>query len=100
MLDLTLKMKKKSISLDDIHKIFENASKSTSNLVEYNMDPIVSSDVIGNSHSLLFDTKGTMKSSKRMVKTLSWYDNSLGQAGRLVDLALAYGKLGVEGGAA
>jgi len=100
LLDLTCVLTKGETTAEDVNNAMRKAAEKLSNLIEVTDDPIVSSDVIGNPHSVLFDSKGTMKSSKRMVKTLSWYDNSLGQAGRLVDLALAYGKLGVEGGAA
>jgi len=100
LLDLTCVLTKGDTTAEEVNEAMREAAKKLSQYIEITEDPIVSSDVIGNSHSLLFDTKGTMKSSKRMIKTLSWYDNSLGQAGRLVDLALAYGKLGVEGGAA
>ncbi|MCF7823527.1 MAG: glyceraldehyde-3-phosphate dehydrogenase [Candidatus Marinimicrobia bacterium] len=100
LLDLTCVLNKGGATVEEVNDAMRKAAGSLSNYIEITEDPIVSSDVIGNPHSLLFDTKGTMKSSKRMIKTLSWYDNSLGQAGRLVDLALAYAKLGVEGGAA
>ena len=100
LLDLTCVLTKGDTTIEEVNDAMREAAKSLAGYIEITEDPIVSSDVIGNAHSLLFDTKGTMKSSKRMVKTLSWYDNSLGQAGRLVDLALAYGRLGVEGGAA
>ena len=100
LLDLTCVLTKGDTTAEEVNVAMRKAAETLSGYVEITEDPIVSSDVIGNAHSLLFDTKGTMKSSKRMVKTLSWYDNSLGQAGRLVDLTLAYGKLGVEGGAA
>ncbi len=100
LLDLTCILSKGDTTVEEVNIAMREAAKTLSGYLEITEDPIVSSDVIGNTHSLLFDTKGTMKASKRMVKTLSWYDNSLGQAGRLVDLALAYGKLGVEGGAA
>ncbi|NQV30177.1 MAG: aldehyde dehydrogenase [Candidatus Marinimicrobia bacterium] len=100
LLDLTCVLGKGDTTIEEINDAMRKAAALLPHYIEITEDPIVSSDVIGNSHSILFDTKGTMKSSKRMIKTLSWYDNSLGQAGRLVDLALAYGKLGVEGGAA
>ena len=100
LLDLTCVLSKPETTIEEVNEAMRKAAAALPGYIEVTEDPIVSSDVIGNAHSLLFDTKGTMKSSKRMVKTLSWYDNSLGQAGRLVDLALAYGKLGVEGGAA
>ncbi len=101
LLDLTCVLTKGDSTIEEVNEAMRKAAGGAlAGYIEVTEDPIVSSDVIGNAHSLLFDTKGTMKSSKRMVKTLSWYDNSLGQAGRLVDLALAYAKLGVEGGAA
>jgi glyceraldehyde 3-phosphate dehydrogenase len=100
LLDLTCVLTKGDTTIEEVNAAMRKAAETLSGYIEITEDPIVSSDVIGNTHSLLFDTKGTLKSSKRMVKTLSWYDNSLGQAGRLVDLALAYGRLGVEGGAA
>ena len=100
LLDLTCVLPSENVSIEEVNEAMRKAAAKMPGYIEVTEDPIVSSDVIGNAHSVLFDTKGTMKSSKRMVKTLSWYDNSLGQAGRLVDLALAYGKLGVEGGAA
>lgn len=55
-------------------------------------DPIVSSDVIGNPLSLLFDTKGTLKAGKNTIKTLSWYEN-LGHAARLLDVVRIYRQL-------
>ncbi len=100
LLDLTCVLTKGDTTAEQVNEAMRKAAEKLSGYIEVTEDPIVSSDVIGNAHSLLFDTKGTMKSSKRMIKTLSWYDNSLGQAGRLIDLTLAYGKLGVEGGAA
>jgi glyceraldehyde 3-phosphate dehydrogenase len=100
LLDLTCVLPGESVTIEQVNEAMRKAAEKMPNYIEVTEDPIVSSDVIGNQHSVLFDAKGTMKSSKRMIKTLTWYDNSLGQAGRLVDLALAYGKLGVEGGAA
>ena len=69
-------------------------------IVQVNEDPVVSSDVIGNTHTVVFDAKGTLRSQKRMLKTLTWYDNSLAQASRIIDLTKLYGKVGLEGGAA
>ena len=100
LLDLTCVLTKADATIEDVNQAMKAAAEKLPGYIEVTDDPIVSSDVIGNTHSVLFDAKGTMKSSKRMVKTLTWYDNSLGQAGRLVDLALAYTKLGAEGGAA
>jgi glyceraldehyde 3-phosphate dehydrogenase len=55
-------------------------------------DPIVSSDVIGNANSLLFDIKGTIKAGNNTIKTLAWYEN-LGHAARLLDVVRLYSNL-------
>ena len=61
-------------------------------LVDVVEDPIVSSDVIGNPHSLLFDSKGTIKAGSHTLKTLGWYE-SLGHAARLLDVVRLYREL-------
>jgi glyceraldehyde 3-phosphate dehydrogenase len=55
-------------------------------ILEYEEDPIVSSDVIGNPHSSIFDALSTMVMGDRLVKTVAWYDNGWGYARRVVDL--------------
>ncbi len=54
--------------------------------LQFCTDPIVSSDVIGNPHSSIFDSLLTMVIDKRMVKVVSWYDNEWGYSNRVVDL--------------
>ncbi|HHE31555.1 MAG TPA: type I glyceraldehyde-3-phosphate dehydrogenase [Chlorobaculum parvum] len=60
-------------------------------VLEYNVDPIVSCDIVGNAHSCIFDSPLTMSSGK-MVKVVGWYDNELGYATRVVDLLNIYSK--------
>ncbi len=55
-------------------------------ILEYTEDPIVSSDIIGNPHSVIFDAKSTMVNGN-MVKVVGWYDNEFGYSCRVVDLA-------------
>lgn len=55
-------------------------------ILEYTEDPIVSVDVIHNTHSSIFDAQSTMVMGK-MVKIFSWYDNEWGYSNRVVDLA-------------
>jgi glyceraldehyde 3-phosphate dehydrogenase len=55
-------------------------------ILEYCTDPIVSSDVIGNPHSSVFDSLATMVIDAKMVKVVSWYDNEWGYSNRVVDL--------------
>ena len=65
-------------------------------LVEYEEDPIVSSDVIGNPHSSIVDALSTMVLGDRLVKTVAWFDNSWGYSMRVVDLIGRFARL--EGG--
>ena len=55
-------------------------------ILEYCDRPIVSSDVIGNPHSSIFDALSTLTVGEGFVKVLAWYDNEWGYASRLVDL--------------
>ena len=61
-------------------------------VLQYNEDPIVSSDVVGNPHSSIFDAPLTMVSGDRFVKVMSWYDNEWGFSNRMVDALLLLGK--------
>jgi glyceraldehyde 3-phosphate dehydrogenase len=59
---------------------------SLKGILAYTEDPIVSVDIIGNSHSCVFDAKLTSIVGK-MIKIVGWYDNEAGYSNRLVDLA-------------
>lgn len=56
-------------------------------IVEYNADPIVSSDVRLNRHSGIFDSLATMTTGKDMVKTITWFNNGWGYSHRVVEVA-------------
>ncbi|MFW2339605.1 MAG: type I glyceraldehyde-3-phosphate dehydrogenase, partial [Acidimicrobiia bacterium] len=55
-------------------------------ILEYTEDPIVSSDIIGNPHSSIFDSQLTTVMDGNMVKVVSWYDNEWGYSSRVVDM--------------
>jgi glyceraldehyde 3-phosphate dehydrogenase len=55
-------------------------------IMEYVEDPIVSTDIIGNPHSSIFDAGGTQVLGGNLVKVMSWYDNEWGYSNRVVDL--------------
>jgi glyceraldehyde 3-phosphate dehydrogenase len=55
-------------------------------ILQYCEDPIVSTDVIGNPYSSVFDSLATMLVGGRLVKLVSWYDNEWGYSNRVVDL--------------
>ena len=62
------------------------AGDGLKDIVEYTEDPIVSSDIIGNSHSCIFDGSFTTVVGENMVKVLGWYDNEYGYSCRTVEL--------------
>ena len=59
-------------------------------ILEYTEDPIVSIDVIGNKHSVLFDAEFTSVVGN-LIKVIGWYDNEWGYCNRLIDLTLKMG---------
>ena len=63
-------------------------------ILEYCTDPIVSSDIIGNPHSSVFDSLATMSMEGNMVKCIAWYDNEWGYSMRVADLVARAHKLG------
>jgi len=78
---------KKKTTVEDINKAFKEASKAAlKGILEYTEDPIVSTDIIGNAHSCIFDAKATMTITDNLVKIVGWYDNEWGYSNRVVDL--------------
>jgi glyceraldehyde 3-phosphate dehydrogenase len=91
VVDLTCTLKKET-SYDDVKKAMQNAAnKELKGVLEYVDEAIVSSDIIGNPHSSIFDARAGMMSSKTFVKVISWYDNECGYSNRLLDLAAYIG---------
>ena len=80
-------------SVAEINAAFKAAASkgALKGVLEYTEDPIVSSDIVGNPHSCIFDSDLTMSQGK-LVKVLGWYDNEWGYSNRLVDLSLLVGK--------
>ena len=56
-------------------------------ILAYTEDPIVSTDIVQDPHSSIFDAGQTMVMEKRMVKAVAWYDNEWGYSNRIVELA-------------
>jgi len=78
----------KPATRDEINAAMKSASSSPSlrNILEYTEEPIVSSDIIQNTHSAIFDAGATRVLDKTFVKVLAWYDNEWGYSCRVVDL--------------
>jgi len=62
-------------------------------VLEYTEEPVVSSDIIGNPHSSIFDAPLTQVGSQRFIKVLSWYDNEWGYSNRICDVLAMMDKL-------
>jgi glyceraldehyde 3-phosphate dehydrogenase len=87
IVDLTVKLKKDP-SVQEINAAMKKAAQGPmKGILEYTEDPIVSVDVIGNTHSSIFDALATMTLGNGFVKVFSWYDNEWGYSNRVVDLA-------------
>ena len=76
---------KRETSKDEINNAFRELSLAKPEYIEYLKDEIVSCDIIGNPHSMIFDPYET-KVLGNFVKVLAWYDNEYGYARRVIDL--------------
>ena len=76
------------VTQDQLNEAVYEASQTErlSGIVEYSTLPVVSTDIIGNPHSSIFDAPFTKVVQGNMVKTLNWYDNEWGYSNRVVDL--------------
>jgi glyceraldehyde 3-phosphate dehydrogenase len=84
--DLVLQLKKKA-TVEDINAAIKVAAEGRlKGILEYCDEPIVSSDIIGNPASSIFDAQCTMIIGEDMVKIVSWYDNEWGYSNRTVDI--------------
>lgn len=87
LVDFTVLLEKET-TVDEINAVFKAASEGTfKGVIEYTADPIVSSDIVGNKHSNIFDSLLT-KADGKMIKVVGWYDNEAGYSARLAQLAL------------
>jgi glyceraldehyde 3-phosphate dehydrogenase len=83
--DITLNVKKET-SIKAVNALFEKAATgSLKGILQFTQDPIVSVDIVGNSHSCVLDSKMTSVIGK-MIKIIGWYDNETGYSSRIIDL--------------
>jgi len=76
----------RDVSLEEVKELFRNVSQHhLKGILEYSEQPLVSTDIVGNNHSSIFDA-GMLKVKSNMVQIISWYDNEWGYSNRLVDL--------------
>jgi glyceraldehyde 3-phosphate dehydrogenase len=80
---------KRPVTAEEVNEVMKSAAATRfEGIIEYTDQPIVSSDVIGNPHSAVFDSLSTLILGGNMLKTITWYDNGWGYATRVVELAL------------
>jgi glyceraldehyde 3-phosphate dehydrogenase len=95
--DLTVELKSE-VTTDQVNQAFREASAGPlRGILEYSEDPLVSSDIIDNPHSCVFDAKCTLVTPKGkgpMVKVFGWYDNEWGYSCRTADIVTLVTKLG------
>ena len=86
IVDLVVQLDQKP-GKDEIHAaVREAANGPMKAILEYSEEPLVSSDIIGNPHSSIFDAMSTMAEGDGYAKVVSWYDNEWGYSNRVVDL--------------
>ena len=86
LVDLVVETEKE-VSIAGINEAMEKASQGKmAKYLEYTEDPIVSTDVIGNPHSAVFDALSTVVMGKNLAKVFAWYDNEWGFSVRMVEM--------------
>jgi len=95
--DLTVDVKR-DVTRDEVNAAFKEAANGKlKGVLEYSEDPLVSSDIVHNPHSCIFDSSLTIVTPKeggRIVKVFGWYDNEWGYSQRTADLVARVGKMG------
>jgi glyceraldehyde 3-phosphate dehydrogenase (phosphorylating) len=93
VVDLVVELAREA-SAEEVNGAMQTASRGAlARILEYCEDPIVSSDIIGNAHSSIFDALSTRRLGPRHLRLLAWYDNEWGYSHRVVDLAARLAEL-------
>ena len=87
LVDLNVRLEK-DVSVDNVNDAVRAAADSgpLQHVLQYSTLPVVSTDIIGNPHSSIFDAPFTRVVEGNFVKTLNWYDNEWGYSNRVADL--------------
>ncbi|HEX5135107.1 MAG TPA: type I glyceraldehyde-3-phosphate dehydrogenase [Thermoanaerobaculia bacterium] len=94
VVDLSCRLRGKPAARDVNDVVRAAAEGRLKGVLEYSEVPLVSSDIIGNPHSSIFDALSTSAKGDGFVKVLSWYDNEWGYSNRVVDLIARLAELG------
>ncbi len=89
--DLTLQLSSE-VSVDEVNAAFREAADGPlKGILQYNEDPLVSTDIVGNPHSCIYDSPLTVAMGD-LVKVFGWYDNEWGYSNRLAELVVRVGE--------
>jgi glyceraldehyde 3-phosphate dehydrogenase len=84
--DLVVRLSRKVTAMEVNEAVRKASEGKHKGIVQYSTDPIVSSDIIGNPHSAIFDAPFTRVLGGDLIKVVAWYDNEWGYSQRVVDL--------------
>src|SRR5919197_3406057 len=87
VVDLTCEVSRETSAEDLNAAVREAAEGPLSGILAYTEDPIVSTDIVKDPHSSIFDAEQTMVIDGKLVKAVAWYDNEWGYSNRCVELA-------------
>jgi glyceraldehyde 3-phosphate dehydrogenase len=83
---------RETVTVDSVNAAFREAAEGElKGILSYTDEPLVSTDIVGDPHSCVFDSGLTLTSGDTMVKICGWYDNEWGYSSRLVDLVKKLG---------
>ena len=84
--DMTLNVNRPT-TIAEVNAVFEEASKTyLKNILSFTREPLVSIDIVGDTHSCIFDSQMTSVIGGDLIKLIGWYDNEIGYSSRLIDL--------------
>lgn len=76
-----------SVTKEQVNELFKQvAQHHLAGIIQYNEDPLVSSDIVHNNHSCIFDAPSTMILEGNFIKVVGWYDNEWGYSTRMIDI--------------
>jgi glyceraldehyde 3-phosphate dehydrogenase len=89
--DLVVSVEANGVTVDKVNAAFKAAADGPlKGILYYSEEPLVSSDIVGDPHSVVFDAKSTMV-TPGLIKVFGWYDNEMGYSSRMVDLVRRLG---------
>lgn len=95
MIDTNLVIAGAEVNVDEFNEVIRKGVADYPGIMDVTDDPVVSTDILGSTLSLLFDIQGTEKAGKHIIKALGWYEN-LGHAARLLDVVRLYRALDMK----